>query len=311
MKFYVSTLVQGHKLGRQTHQSASVENIETVMLKKIGRVLGLLFLAIVVVFIGFVGYAMFLLKKLPGQGPVFETIRPPDPGQLGPNAILVFSKTNSYRHASIEPGLVAIKAIGKQHGWPVVATENGAFFNDDYLRRFRVVVFLSTTGDVLLRDQEQAFERFIEAGGGYVGIHAASDTEYDWPWYDRLLGTHFRDHTLFPQTPEAELVTEVTDHEATAKLPARWKKMDEWYNFRANPRAVPGIRVLLSVDEKTYPVGMMKGMGGDHPISWTHEVGKGRMFYSALGHTDDTFQQPLAVAHLTGGIAWAGRLNQP
>jgi len=280
------------------------------MLKKILYGLGGLLLLLVVLAGSFYVYALHLVRKLPWQSPVFETVRPADPGEIGPKGVLVFSKTNGFRHSSIEPGIAAIQAFGKQQGWQVVATENGAFFNDDYLKRFKVVVWLSTTGDVLTPEQEAAFERFVEGGGGYVGIHAASDTEYDWAWYDRLVGTHFRDHSLFPHTPEGTLVTENRAHPTTTGLPERWKKADEWYNFRKNPRTVPGIAVLLSVDEKTYDVGETKGMGGDHPVSWTNQVGQGRVFYTALGHTDETFQQPLAMQHIMAGIAWAGKLNE-
>jgi uncharacterized protein len=136
---------------------------------------------------------MYMIRKLPWQKPVFETIKPADPGQIGDKGVLIFSKTNGFRHTSIEPGIKALTAEGQKLGWKVVATENGAFFNDDYLARFKTIVFLSTTGDVLTKEQETAFEKYIENGGGYVGIHAAADTEYDWAWYDAALGTHFRD----------------------------------------------------------------------------------------------------------------------
>ena len=264
-------------------------------------------LTLVVLMGGFYLYGMYLVRKLPWQSPVFETVRPPDPGIIGPKGVLIFSKTNGFRHSSIEPGIAALQKVGKQRGWTVVTTENGAFFNDDYLKRFKVVVWLSTTGDVLMPDQQRAFERFVEQGAGYVGIHAASDTEYDWPWYDRLLGTHFRDHSLFPHTPEAELVVEDRQHPTTTGLPERWRKTDEWYNFRKNPRNVPGIHVLMNVNEKTYDVGETKGMGGDHPVSWTNQVGQGRVFYTAIGHTDETFQRPEAMRHIVAAIEWAGK----
>lgn len=277
------------------------------MLRKILRFLlfGLLAIALLVgcLFL----YSLSLVRKLPWQSPVFDTERPTDPGAIGPNGVLVFSKTNGFRHESIEPGIAAIKALGKQRGWQVVSTENGAFFNDDYLKRFKVVVWLSTTGDVLTPDQEKAFERFVESGGGYVGIHSACDTEYDWAWYDRAVGTHFRDHSIFPHTPEAVLRVEDKQNASTAGLPDRWKHIDEWYNFKTNPRKSPGIHVLMNVDESTYDLGETKGMGSDHPISWTHNVGQGRMFYTAIGHTPETFQQPLSLQHLAGGITWAGR----
>ncbi len=277
------------------------------MLRKILRFLLFGILAIALLVGGFFLYGLSLVRKLPWQSPVFDTERPADPGTIGPKGVLVFSKTNGFRHKSIEPGVAAIKALGKQRGWQVVSTENGAFFNDDYLKRFKVVVWLSTTGDVLTSDQEKAFERFVESGGGYVGIHSACDTEYDWAWYDRAVGTHFRDHSIFPHTPEAVLRVEDKQNASTAAMPDSWKHADEWYNFKTNPRKLPGIHVLMNVDESTYDVGETKGMGGDHPISWTHNVGQGRMFYTAIGHTPETFQQPLSLQHLAGGITWAGR----
>ncbi|MBO0939557.1 ThuA domain-containing protein [Fibrella sp. HMF5335] len=276
------------------------------MVRKLLRFVLFTALALALLMGGFVLFAMYSIRKLPWQHPVFDTTRPADPGPVGDKGVLVFSKTNGFRHESIEPGVVALKTLGAQRGWTVVGTENGAFFNDDYLQKFKVVVWLSTTGDVLTPDQQAAFERFIERGGGYVGIHAACDTEYDWLWYDQLLGTHFRDHSLFPHTPEATLTIEDKTHPSTTGLPATWRHADEWYNFRKNPRTVPNIHVLLNVDEKTYDVGETKGMGGDHPISWTHNVGQGRMFYTALGHTAETFTEKNALQHIEGGIVWAG-----
>jgi type 1 glutamine amidotransferase len=279
------------------------------MLRKISKILLGIVLMLVLIAGGLYVFVLSLQKKLPWQGPVFETVRPPDPGTIGEKGVLVFSKTNSFRHESIAPGIATIQKAGQERGWKVIATENGAFFNDDYLSRFKVVVFMSTTGDILTPEQEKSFEKFIENGGGYVGIHSASDTEYDWQWYDQLLGTHFRDHTLFPeQLPQAELVTEVRDHATTRHLPERWRKSDEWYNFNASIRGKEGFQVLLSVDEKTYKASMPKAMGGDHPISWTNQKGKGRMFYTALGHTPETFTDAPSLNHILEAIAWAGGL---
>ncbi len=279
------------------------------MRKPLKIVLGLvLFLALLVG--GAVLFGMYVTRQLPGQEPVFDTVRPADPGQVGEKGVLIFSKTNGFRHESIEPGIDALQKAGKKKGWDVRTTENGAFFNDDYLRRFKVVVFLSTTGDILTADQEKAFERFVENGGGYVGIHAASDTEYSWDWYDHLLGTHFRDHPLFPEhTPEAEIITDTRTHPTTKHLPAKWRKVDEWYNFKQSVRGKDSIQVLLTLNEASYKATLPKAMGGDHPISWTNTVRKGRVFYTGMGHTNETFTDPNAMPHIVAGIDWAGRFE--
>lgn len=268
-----------------------------------------LFVVLVVAVLGFVGFGMYVTCNLPWQKPEFDTARPADPGTVGDKGVLIFSKTNGFRHESIEPGIEALKKVGKPKGWDVHTTENGAFFNDDYLRRFKVVVFLSTTGDVLTPGQEKAFEQFVENGGGYVGIHAASDTEYDWTWYDHLLGTHFRDHPLYPEhTPVAEIITDVRDHPTTRHLPAKWRRADEWYNFKQSVRGKDSIQVLLTLNEATYKATFPKAMGGDHPISWTNKVGQGRMFYTGMGHTNETFTDKYAMPHIVAGIEWAGKL---
>ncbi|WP_051664135.1 ThuA domain-containing protein [Dyadobacter crusticola] len=225
------------------------------------------------------------------------------------NSILIFSKTAGFRHSSIEAGITAIKAECARRDWDVHATENAALINSTYLPHFKVVVFLSTTGEILTTTQKQAFEMYMKNGGGYAGIHSASDTEHHWDWYGQMLGTRFRDHTFFPvHTPHAELITEAPDHPSTSGLPARWQKEDEWYNFEENVRGKAGFQVLLSLNESSYP-SIWRKMDGDHPISWTHAAGKGRMFYTALGHHASTFTDPDAMRHIIGGIQWAGKLD--
>jgi len=278
------------------------------MLRKLLKILLGLVVVLLLIVGGFFVFGMYVTRQLPWQKPEFDTARPADPGPIGDKGVLIFSKTNGFRHESIEPGIEALKKAGKEKGWDVRATENGAFFNDDYLRRFKVVVFLSTTGDVLTPDQEKAFERFVENGGGYVGIHAASDTEYAWEWYDHMLGTHFRDHPLYPEhTPVAEIITDVRDHPTTKHLPAKWRRADEWYNFKQSVRGKDSIQVLLTLNEATYKATWPKAMGGDHPISWTNKVGKGRIFYTGMGHTNETFTDPNAMPHIVAGIEWAGQ----
>lgn len=213
------------------------------------------------------------------------------------NAVLVFTRTAGYVHASIPAGVAALKSLGQRAGFDVEATSDPARFRDGELRKHAAVVFLSTTGDVLDEDQQAAFERYIRAGGGYVGIHAASDTEYEWPWYGRLVGAWFASHPA--GTPTATVRVVDFGHPATSGLPLAWQRTDEWYDWKALPR---GVRVLAMLDESTYAGGKM---GKDHPIAWCHELDGGRAFYTAMGHTDASYSEPLFLGHLLGGIRYA------
>jgi type 1 glutamine amidotransferase len=206
--------------------------------------------------------------------------------------VLVFSKTEGFRHDSIPAGVGAIRALG----FRVDATEDPAAFTDRRLRRYDAVVWLSTTGDVLDRSQERAFRRYIRRGGGYVGVHAAADTEYGWAWYGRLLGARFHAH---PAVQPA--VIHVRKHVSTRGLPVRWERTDEWYDFRARPR---GVRVLATLDESTYSGGTM---GSVHPIAWCHAFEGGRAWYTGLGHTVESYAEPAFRRHLRAGIRWAAR----
>lgn len=215
-------------------------------------------------------------------------------------AVLVFSKTAGYRHASIPAGIAAIKALGAEHHVEVDATEAGSIFTDAGLAKYRVVVFLSTTGAVLDSDQHAAFERFIRRGGGFVGIHSATDTEYEWPWYGKLVGAYFLKH---PPIQSATLKVADASHMSTRHLPAQWTRTDEWYNFRSPPDN--GVDVLLRIDESTYTGG---SMGESHPMAWCHAYDGGRAWYTALGHTVESYSDPLFLRHLWGGIAWAAAM---
>ncbi|MBE7559446.1 ThuA domain-containing protein [bacterium] len=210
--------------------------------------------------------------------------------------ILVFSKTAGFRHDSIPVGVEAIKRLAEAHGWQVEATEDGGAFTDGRLEGVSVVVFLNTTGDVLDATGEAAFERYLRRGGGYVGVHAANDTEYDWPWYGKLVGAYFKSH---PAIQDASIVVLDRNHAATRAWPERFTHRDEWYNFRANP---VGVRVLARVDETTYKGGTHDN---DHPIAWCHEYDGGRAFYTGLGHTKECFADERFLLHLWGGMAWA------
>jgi type 1 glutamine amidotransferase len=212
-------------------------------------------------------------------------------------SVLVFSKTAGYRHDSIPAGIAAIRTLGEQNHFSVDATEDATLFADDSLARYRAVIFLSTTGDVLDAGQQASFERFIRSGGGFVGVHAASDTEYDWPWYGGIVGTYFRRH---PAIQSATLNVVDPSHGSTRHLPIRWTRTDEWYDFRHD--LDPDIPVLIRIDEWTYRGGRM---GANHPISWYHAYDGGRAWYTAIGHTIESYAEPLFLQHLLGGISWA------
>ncbi|MBK7405330.1 MAG: ThuA domain-containing protein [Phycisphaerales bacterium] len=214
-----------------------------------------------------------------------------------PFRVLVYSRTAGFRHDSIPDGIAAITSLGDANGFKVDSTEDPEQFTDENLDQYSVVVFLSTTGDVLGDDQEKAFERFIAKGRGYVGIHAAADTEYDWPWYGELVGGYFKSH---PAIQPADVRVEDHNHPATKHLPDIWHRVDEWYNYRQNPRGQ--VHVLLDLDESTYQNG---AMGDDHPIAWYHEFGGGRAFYTGCGHTKESYTEPEFVQHMLGAILWA------
>ncbi|MFM8698110.1 MAG: DUF6677 family protein [Phycisphaerales bacterium] len=218
--------------------------------------------------------------------------------------ILVFSRTAGFRHDSIPEGIACLKEIGAAR-WQVEATEDPAAFTTDRLRGYRTVVFLSTTGDVLDRPQEEAFEAYVRAGGGFVGIHAATDTEYGWEWFGRLVGGRFATH---PPVQPAVVRVEDRTHRSTRMLPAEWRRTDEWYAFRENPRA-GGVHVLATLDETTFDPGKA-AMGADHPICWCRPFEGGRSWYTAGGHTKESFAEPLFRQHLAEGIAWAAGLPE-
>ncbi|MET7280317.1 ThuA domain-containing protein [Kribbella sp. NPDC005582] len=211
---------------------------------------------------------------------------------------LIFSKTAGFRHDSIPAGIQAVKDLAAGNNFTVTATEDASLFNDTELAKYEVVIWLSTTGDVLNADQQAAFERYIRGGGGYAGIHAASDTEYDWPWYGKLVGSYFDSHPA--GTPTATVKTEDHAHPSTAEAPTRWTRTDEWYNYKTNPRGT--VHVLESLDESTYSGG---NMGVEHPITWCQDYDGGRAWYTGMGHTIESFADPAFQKVLLGGIKTA------
>jgi glucose/arabinose dehydrogenase/cytochrome c551/c552/type 1 glutamine amidotransferase len=200
-------------------------------------------------------------------------------------------------------GLEAIQKLGTEHNFLVDTTKNSEIFTDDNLAKYSAIVFLSTTGNILDAMQEAAFERYIQAGGGFVGVHAATDTEYDWGWYGKLVGAYFESHPA--GAPEADFIIKDNSFAATAMFTdSVWHRADELYNFK---KINPEVNVLMTVDETSYEGGKN---GGHHPMSWYHEYDGGRAFYTALGHTEESFSEDLYLKHLLGGINYAIGKNE-
>jgi len=211
---------------------------------------------------------------------------------------LVFSKTLLFRHASITNGIEAIRKLGAENHFHVDATEDASAFTAPNLGKYKVIIFLSTTGEVLNEEQQTAFKDYIEKGGGLAGVHAAVAgdlaTEGNWQWYGEALCALFTNHSSVVQ---ATVKVEDKANPSTVGLPRQWVRADEWYNFIASPRTKA--RVLASLDETTYKGGTM---GKDHPVAWCRRMAKGRIWYTALGHTEASFSEPLFLKHLLGGI---------
>ncbi|MDG9694309.1 ThuA domain-containing protein [Streptomyces sp. DH17] len=211
--------------------------------------------------------------------------------------LLVYTRTTDYRHDSIPAGIAALRALGD---FTVDATEDPAALERP-LTPYAAVVFLSTSGEVLTQAGRERLAAHVEGGGGFVGVHAAACTEYDWPFYGELLGARFDRH---PAYQPGRVVVEDRDHPATRDLPPVWDFTDEWYDFRTSPRGT--VRVLARADESSYEGG---GMGEDHPLVWCREQGAGRVFYTALGHAAEAYADPDFLAHLRGGVQWAARTD--
>ncbi len=208
-------------------------------------------------------------------------------------SLLVFTKTKGFRHGSIEKGVATLVELGENNDFTISETDDATDFNTENLEQYQGVVFLSTTGDVLTNGQQLAFERYIQNGGSFMGIHSATDTEYDWPWYGQLVGAYFNGH---PSIQDASITVSNDKHPATAHLQNTWERKDEWYNFKD---INPAILVLLNLDEDSYDGGTN---GPNHPIAWYHDFDGGRSFYTAGGHTEASFEEPDFKQHLLGGI---------
>ncbi len=236
------------------------------------------------------------------------------PKHLNHPAILVFSKSNGFRDdPSVNAAAAALKAIAAREHWSVFSTENAAIFDAADLRRFDTVVWNNVSGDVLTLAQRRDFRAYIEKGGGYVGLHGSGgDFFYDWDWYaDRLVGARFKSHPMSPQFQAAKLKVDDRNNPVVRGLPEEWTMTDEWYSFKTNPRQ-NGAQVLITLDESTYQpmAGKLDLRMGDHPIAWTQCLGKGRSFYTAIGHRPESYNEPNTNRLIGQGVAWAAGLGQ-
>lgn len=211
--------------------------------------------------------------------------------------VLIFSKTKGFHHSSIPNGIAAIQKLGKENGFDTDTTTDADYFTDDKLKKYAAVIFLNTTGDVLDEKQQQAFENYIKAGHGYVGVHSATDTEYDWAWYGKLVGAYFNGH---PKPQQAKFIIKDTKHPATRFFTdSVWQRTDELYNFK---NINPDLHILVTIDESSYQGGTN---GSFHPMAWYHDYEGGRAFYTELGHTEESYTEENYLKHLLGGINYA------
>ncbi len=223
--------------------------------------------------------------------------------------VLVFSKTVGFRHNSISSGLKMLSDLAQERKWVLTATENSELFTPDFLKTFDVVVFLNPTMDVLNEQQQKAFESFMATGKGFVGIHAATDCEYDWAWYGQLTGAYFKTH---PRGQVGTVIFENTDHPSMVPFKGMqtYRTFDEWYSFKENPRAK--VHVLARLDETSLDAETLKDdkwKMGDHPLIWYQEIGNSRSFYTVFGHTPEAFQDLKVKEHIGCAIDWVAKRN--
>jgi len=229
-------------------------------------------------------------------------------GEPAPKGVLIFSHSTGFRHESIEPGIAAIRMLAEREGLTVSASEDPAIFSETGLARFKVVVLLSTTTDPAKPESEflsgtrgAALQRFMRRGGGIVAIHAAADSHYNWPWYGQMIGGYFERHP--PGTPKGRITLADRTHPSTRTLPPSFERVDEWYYFKDYD---PRMRLLATLD----PASIGEQDVNPNPVAWAHEYEGGRVFYTAMGHTGESYADPLFLAHVAGGLRWAAGLEQ-
>jgi type 1 glutamine amidotransferase len=281
------------------------------MVKKVLKVLLVLVVLWIVGSLGYIAWIGAWGILFPSHA--HETTPPQIPLELRSPAVLLFTKTNSFRHKEgIEAGVQTIEALAEKRGWALFHTENSAVFNNDDMARFDVVMSLNTSGDILSGTQQGVFQDWLQAGGGWVGVHSAGDGSHqDWPWYvQNLIGANFTAHILGPQLQTADVINEMPAHRVMRHLPNQWLHEEEWYSWEESPRG-KGFTILARIDEDSYtPV--QKAFGrevdlrmGDHPVVWARCVGLGRSVYSALGHSAAAYASVEHQLLLEAAILWS------
>ncbi|PWN07584.1 ThuA domain-containing protein [Rhodohalobacter mucosus] len=244
--------------------------------------------------------APLLFAAATGCGGMKEKNQPTvDKSASGTHSLLVFSKTTGFRHESIEAGVEALQKLGRELNLSLTFTENSEYMGSDSLFNHDGILFLNTTGTLFNEQERSNLKRFIQSGRGFVGVHSAADTEYDWPWYEGLVGAYFDNHPNNPNVRQAAIMVSNENHPALQGLPERWERDDEWYNYRSFKE---GLNILLKLDTDSYEG---SDHPGNHPIAWYREYDGGRSFYTGLGHTEESFSDSLFLNHLTGGILYA------
>ncbi len=256
--------------------------------------------------------ALYAIYQMRSRGfwrsPSYETEPPTLPALKSP-AVLVFSKTQQFNHKEAIPAAESlIQNLGEKHGWSVYITENGAIHNDNDLAQFDVLFWNNVTGDVLNQEQQAAFKRYLENGGGWVGVHGSGDTSGTWQWYnEKIIGANFIGHPMNPQYQTATVYTENPSEVITQHLGGQWQHNDEWYSYDKSPR-LTGATVLATIDESTYSPMFFKediAMGEDHPVIWKRCINQGRALYSSLGHTAEAYATPAYKTILEQSLHWA------
>ena len=276
------------------------------MIKKILKWTSVSVLILLVLFVA-LNWAAFkevYRQKHMYSDPHFDTERVVLPELTGEKKLLVFSKTNGWRHfESIDAAKEMFGELANENDWAVFSTENNTVFNNEQLAQFDAVVLQNSSGTLYTDEQKAAFKRFVENGGGVVALHAAGgDPSYEWAWYpERLIGAQFMSHPMKSHIQEATLNVEVADHPVMAGLSNKWVRSDEWYNFSAPPS--DRSQVLMTIDETTYDP-EANAMGGYHPMTWVHQIGDGRVFYTALGHIPETYSEPKYRTLVTQAVNW-------
>lgn len=280
-------------------------------MKKIFKIIGWSVLALVVLLGAAIG--VFIYKVMYGFPVSYETNAPTINFPTDKPAILLFSKTTGFRHgASIDASKPIIEALAKKNNWYVYETEEGGVFNNEQLAKFRTVIFNNSTGEVINDEQKRALEQYVENGGSLMGIHGAGDNSHHWDWYVKnLLGVEFSHHPINPQFQMADISLDPQKDSLFSSLPQKWSHSDEWYVFFENPRR-KGFNIVYTIDGATInPSGNILfvtsknfGMGKDHPVAWYKQTGKGKTFYTSIGHSETAWQNENFVKLLENAIKW-------